>query len=141
MGFNLTKNNVAQKSEVGYEFELKMPGTGDPTGAFITVRGDQSKVVKEHGRKTYNALQAKANMARKRGKDPEEITLEDAEDMSIESAAMKIISWRGIEEGEGKSATEVPFSVENAQRILREHQWIREQVTEEASQLLNFLKS
>ena len=39
MGLNLSKNNLAEKAEAGFEFEVTMPGSGEPLGAFITEIG------------------------------------------------------------------------------------------------------
>ena len=62
------------------------------------------------------------------------MSLEDAEDMAIESCITRIISWRGL----GEAGVEIPFTKENVERILREHSWIRTQIMEESDQLLNF---
>jgi len=131
--FDLKLNNVSEQSEAGHEFELVYPITQEKTGAFIKVRGSQSPKAKAHARKKYAEYRLREQMAKRKGKE-EIITLDEAEDMAIESAIVRIISWRGIAE-EGK---EVPFTKENAERILREHVWIREAVQEAADQLLNF---
>ena len=47
---------------------------------------------------------------------------------------VRIIDWKGILE----DGAEVPFTKENATRILTEHSFIREQVMEAAGDLLNF---
>lgn len=127
--------NVSQQSESGYEFELKLPVVGTPTGAFVTVRGDQSPTVRNYNKKKFNEFEVKRKQATRRGREVEDITLEEAEELSIESAINRIITWKGITEGK----TEIPFSEENAKRILKEHDWIREQVMEESSNLSNFL--
>lgn len=131
MGFDLSKKNLSEIAETGFEFELRLPGSGEKTGAFIKVRGDQSKIVKNYQRKKFDEMQARQRSKRKN----DDITLEEAEDMAVESAVVRIISWKGIEEG-GK---EVPFSKEAATRILTEHSWIREAVQEVASEQVNFL--
>lgn len=130
---DLSKNNFAEAAESGYEFELKLP-TGELTGAFVTIRGDQSKTVKAYQRKKFNDYKAKEQAAKRRGKDPEEITLDEAEELAVESAIVRIIDWRGITDG----GEEVKFTKENAQNILKEHTWIRDQISEEASLLNNF---
>lgn len=135
--FDLSKNNLAEIAEAGYEFELKMPGSGEPTGAFVTVRGAQSKAVKAFARKLYNEFRMKEQAAKRRGKEVEDLTLEEAEDLAAETAVVRIISWKGIAD-QGK---EVPFTKENAIAILKEHAWIREQVMEESDQLINFQPS
>lgn len=130
---DLAKNNFAQSAELGYEFELKLP-TGENTGAFIKVRGDQSASVKAFARRKYNELKAKETAARRRGKEPDEMTLEDAEEMAIEAAIVRVISWRGITE----NGEVVPFTAENAARVFKDHPWIREQISEESALLVNF---
>jgi len=134
MSLDLAKTNLADAADAGYEFEIKLPGSGDPTGAFITVRGEMSKVVKNYSRQKFREFQLKEQQAKRRGKESQEMTLEEAEDLAIETALVRVIDWRGITEN-GK---DVPFTKENAERIFREHSWIREQVMEESGQLLNF---
>lgn len=134
MTFDLAKNNFAEMAEVGYEFELKLPVTDEGTGAFIKVRGDDSKTVKSFGRRKLAEYQARAAAAKKRGKEPDDLTYEEAEDVAIEAAIIRIIDWRGINDGGEK----VVFTKESADKILREHSWIREQIMEESAQVLNF---
>lgn len=134
MTFDLKNHNYTQIAEAGYEFELKLPGTNEGTGAFITVRGDQSKTVKTFGRKKYAEFKLREQQAKRRGKEPEDMTLEEAEELSVESATVRIISWKNITEN-GK---EVPFTKENAERILKEYPFIKDQILEEAGSLLNF---
>jgi hypothetical protein len=62
------------------------------------------------------------------------MTLEEAEELSIESAVIRVIAWENITEN-GK---EVVLTKENAERIFKEYSWIKDQVMEEAGQLLNF---
>lgn len=131
--FDLSKNDFSKTAEAGYEFELKTP-VGESTGAFITVRGELSPAVKNYGRKKYNEFKMKEQAAKRRGKEVEELTLEEAEELAIESALVRVISWRGIA-NEGK---EVPFTKEVASEIFKNHPWIREQVMQESSELLNF---
>lgn len=128
MGFDISKRDLTEIAEAGYEFELLLPGSGEKTDAFVKVRGDQSKIVKNYTRKKYDEIGV-----RSKRKTP--VTLEEAEEFAVEGAVIRIISWRGIEE-DGK---EVPFTVENATRILSKHSWIREQIQEAASEQLNFL--
>jgi hypothetical protein len=135
MAFDLSKNNFAEKAESGYEFELLIPEIQEKTGAFIKVRGADSPKVKAHGRRKFQEMQMKEQQAKRKGKEVDPITLDEAEEMAIESALVRIISWKGFEE-EGK---ELPFNEENARKVLTEHSWIREQVLNESNQLTNFI--
>ena len=134
MAFDLAKHNYTEIAEEGYKFELKLPGTGEGTGVFITVRGDQSKTVKAFGRKKYSEFKLREQQAKRRGKEVDDMTLEEAEELSIESAVIRVIAWENITEN-GK---EVVLTKENAERIFKEYSWIKDQVMEEAGQLLNF---
>lgn len=134
--FDLKKMNIADLSEKGYEFELKIPEIGTPTGAFLTVKGDNSKTVRNYTKKQFEVMQSKAKQARKRGKEVEEITLSEAEDMAVEAAIVRLVDWKGIVE-DGK---EVKFNEENVRRILKEHPWIRQAIMDESEQLSNFVK-
>jgi hypothetical protein len=130
---DLKVKNLSETSEAGYEFELVWPPTGERTGAFVKVRGAESKVARAYARKKYTEYRQKEITAKRKGRE-EEMSLEDAEDMAIESCITRIISWRGL----GEAGTEVPFTKENAERILREHSWIRTEVMNASDELLNF---
>ena len=131
---DLKVQNLAEQSETGYEFELLYPGSKEKTGAFVKVRGAQSKTVRAYSRKKYNEYRVREQAAKRRGKEQEDITLDEAEDLAIESAIVRIIGWKGITEG----GVEVPFTKENAERVLREHSWIREEITLNSDELINF---
>lgn len=132
MAFDIVKTNLAEIAEAGYEFEVKLPD-GSPTDYFITVRGTQSPKVKAFSKKVFNQMQIKEQQAKRKGKDVD-FSLEDAEDMAIESAVVRIVSWKGLEE-DGK---EIKHSEDNAKRIMRELDWVRAQVLEEADIAANF---
>ena len=127
---NLSKTNVAQLEEAGYEFELIVPDTVEGTGAFIKVRGKDSKIARQHSRKMFQEAQMKEQKARRQGKDAPQPTLEEIEESINKTAYLRIISWRGMSE-DGK--TELPFNEENALRILNEHDWIRTAVLENSN--------
>jgi hypothetical protein len=130
---DLSQKNFSVSAEAGFEFELKLP-TGEATGAFVTVRGEQSKIVKQYGRRKFSEMQMKEQAAKRRGKEVEPMSLDDIEELSVESAIVRIIGWKGIT----NAGKEVPFSKEAATEILKEHSWIREQVMEESNNLHNF---
>lgn len=130
---DLKVKNLSETSEVGYEHELQYPGTNERTGAFVKVRGAESKIARAYARKKYTEYRQKEVMAKRKGRD-EEMSLDDAEDMAIETAITRIISWRGIAE----DGVEIPFTKENAERVLREHSWIRTEVMNASEDLLNF---
>lgn len=133
--FDLSKTNISEMSEEGYRFELVIPEINKPTGAFVTVRGDSSKTVKAFARKQFESMQAKAKQARRRGKDAEDMSLQEAEDIAIESAYVRLMGWEGI----GEKGKLLEFNEENAKAVLKEHTWIRQAILDEAALLANFV--
>lgn len=136
MSLDLGRTNLSEMAEAGYEFELKLPEVNTPTGAFVTVRGAMSPVVKAFARKKFTEMQNREQMAKKRGRTPDEMGIEDLEAMAVESAVTRIISWKGISE----NGVEIPFTKEVAEKILNKHSWIREQILAESDMLGNFIK-
>jgi ribosomal protein L15 len=133
--FDLKKNNLSDKAEAGYEFEVVIPETFEATGFFVTVRGEQSPVVKAYGRRKFQEYQQREQIAKRKGKEVDQMTLDEAEELAVESAVIRVISWRGLAE----DGQEIKFSKEEAERVLTEHAWIREQILENSGNLRNFL--
>lgn len=133
MAFDVKKQDFSAAAEIGYEFELKLP-TGAGSGAYLTVIGSQSPTVKQYAKRKFQEYQQRQQIAKRKGKE-EEISLDEAEELAIEGALVRLVGWRGITE-EGK---EVKFSKEKAREILTQHSWIREQIMEESDFVGNFV--
>ena len=73
-------------------------------------------------------------MLKRKGKEDEQISLEEAEEMAVENALVRLVGWEGISE-DGK---EVKFSKEKAREVLTNHNWVREQIISESQDVLNF---
>jgi hypothetical protein len=133
MAFDLIKQDFSKAAEEGFTFELKLP-TGASSGAKLTVIGDMSPSVKNYSRKKFAEFQMKQSIAKRKGRDVEEMSLEEAEELAVESALVRLVNWQGIEE----EGSDVPFSKEKAKEVLMQHSWIREAVMQESSDLTNF---
>lgn len=131
--FDLKKNDPAKAAEVGFEFAVVLPD-GTETDAKITVRGANSPTVRNYSRRVYQEFKTKEQQAKRRGREPEEMTLEEAERLAAETAAVRVISWQGIAE----DGQEVKFSQAEAERIFKEYPFIREQVMEQSENIFNF---
>lgn len=132
MTFDLKKQNPADAAEAGYTFEVTTPA-GDKTGIKISVRGEHSPAVRNHGRKVYQEMKMKEQQAKRKGREYE-LDLDEAEEMSVDAAVIRTIGWGGIVE-DGK---EVKFSKDEAKRVYAEYSWIREQVLEQSNNIFNF---
>lgn len=134
MGFDIKQNNLSEKAETGYEFEVKLPD-GTSTDFFITVRGTMSPVVKKYSKELFNKQQVKELQLKRKGKTNELIDLDELEETVIETAVVRILTWRGLEE----DGDVVPFSKEAAIKLMTEHAWIREQVMDQSDDAANFI--
>lgn len=133
--FDLSKNDPAKLSEAGYTFNLELPN-GTVTDAKITVRGSSSPAVKNYGRRKYQEFKQREAAAKRRGREPEDLTLEEAEALAVEAAVIRTISWEGM----GEDGKEVVFSPEEAERLYTKYPFIRAQVTEKADDINNFFR-
>lgn len=133
---DLKKNDPAVKAEAGFTFNLELPDGTIAEKTTITVRGAQSPAVKNYGRKVYQEFKMKEQAAKRRGKEVEELSLEDAEELAVESAVVRVIGWSGI----GEDGKEIPFSKEECTRILTAYPFIRMQVMEQSDNILNFFR-
>ena len=61
--------------------------------------------------------------------------IEEAEATLVDSAVVRIITWRGLEE-DGAVVEPTP---ENFKRIMTELDWVRSQVIEESDNAANFI--
>ncbi len=135
MALNLSVLNVSEVSESGIDIELVHPATGEGLDAWVRVRGKDSRTVQNHARKVMNDMQKREKIAKGKNKDAD-MSIEELEMLAVERAVIRIISWRGIEE----DGQPVPFTVENATRILKDNPWIREQVLENSDDLTGFFR-
>ena len=135
MALNLSVLNVSEVSESGIDVELVHPATGEGLDAWVRVRGKDSRTVQNHARKVVNDMQKREKIARGKNKDAD-MSIEELEMLAVERAVVRIISWRGIEE----DGQPVPFTVENATRVLKDNPWIREQVLENSDDLTGFFR-
>lgn len=135
MPFDLASPTLAQASEQGHTFDLMLPD-GTPADVTITVRGPEAEAVRAVLKRQLAQQQSRNLMARRRGKDPDPITLEEAESDSIDLAVAHTLAWTGITE----NGAAVPCTPENARRLYKAQAWIRRDVIDTAAQLGNFVR-
>lgn len=137
MSFDLSRiPSVATASEAGHSFEPVYPGTTQPIGATITVRGPRSAAVRDHARRKYGQAQAREQAARKIGRPSDPMQLDELEESLVELAVVYTVGWAGIDQ----AGAAVPFSAEAARQLYTDHPWIREQVIEQAQDLGKFIR-
>ena len=134
MAFDIKKTNLAEQAETGYEFEVKLPD-GAGTDFFITVRGNLSPKIKKYSKDLFNKMQIEDQRNKRKGKSTDLIDLDDAEQTLVESASVRVITWKGLED-DGVVVEPTP---ENIKRIMTELDWVRSQVLEESDNNANFI--
>lgn len=132
MAFDIIKQDFSKSAEIGYEFELKLP-TGAGSGAYLTVIGEQSSTARQYAKRKFQEYQQRQQIAKRKNRD-DDFTLEEAEEIAVETALVRLVGWKGLTE-DGK---EVKFDKEKAREILKQHSWIRDQIMEESADILNF---
>ena len=122
--------NLSAAADDGCDLVLQHPITGDDLDGVIRIRGDKSKHVQAFSRKRVNELQKRERMQKGKGKDTD-LSIEELEQMHIESGIARVISWKNIK----KDGEDLPFTKENAEVVFKEYPWILEQILENSSNL------
>lgn len=133
---DLSKNNPKDLADIGYEFNL-LDAYGEPTDAYITVRGEASRSVGAFTHKAMKEYLLRTEAQKRKGLSEVAATIENMEPnkkFDIDSAVARVISWRGL----GDNSGEIEFSVEACSRLLEEYDFIRKQVLEQSSFVDNF---
>ena len=125
--------NLGIQADDGFDLVLQHPITGDDLDGVIRVRGDKSRAVQQFSRKRITEMQKRERIQKGKGKDTD-LTIEELEAMAVESAIVRVISWKNIK----KDGEELPFTKENAEVIFKDYDWIRQQVMEASEELKNF---
>lgn len=142
MAFNINKTNPREEAEVGTEFELVHPVSGKPLDGFIKVRGAISSVVEDFGIKQYEERELKKKLSKSKKKvetEDDTLSIKELLDLSFKNAAVRVISWRGIELG--APGVETPCTPENVEKLLKEQPWVRQQIIDASDSVGNFTEN
>jgi hypothetical protein len=130
-GISLESLDITKPSEIGFEFEYISEANNKPTGVFFTVLGSNSNKVQEWTRKELNRRRQREAMNAKRGKD-NVVLIEDDEEFGVQSAVIRVVSWRGITE---------ECTPANVRRLCELNPEILGQIIKNSNELSNFIKS
>jgi hypothetical protein len=128
---SLESLDICKPCEQGFEFEYISEADSKPSGIFITILGSHAEKVKTWVRRELNRMRQREALMIKKGKD-EIRQIEDDEQFAIESAAIRIIGWRGITQD---------YTPQLAITLCDINPEIRKQVIEKSDELANFIKS
>lgn len=159
---DLADLDTAKASDKGAEIELLHPTKQTPLGIFVTVLGKDSEVFKSQVKSDINAAVRKEAFAKRRGKNIDPMTAEEAEEKAIELLVLCTLGWRSetyerdsndaiVKDGDGKrkvlanepsitlGGEKLSFSVINAKRVYTDFVWFRRQVDDAIGDLENFI--
>lgn len=155
VAFDLASLDTGKASDDGAEVELTHPISGAPLGMFINVLGKHSQVFRDHLKERTNARLRKDALARRRGKDPETPTAEQAEAEAVELLTLCTLGWRTetyeLDANKKKvvksneptlllNGEQLTFNANNATMLYDSMIWVREQVDAFIGDLENFIK-
>ena len=125
--------NLSAQADEGFDLQLVHPATHEKLDGVIRIRGDKSKAVQAFARKRINEMQKRERMQKGKNQSTD-LTMEELEEMAIESAVVRVISWKNIT----KDGVELPFTKENAAQVFKDYDWIRTQIMGASEELMNF---
>jgi hypothetical protein len=131
MSLSIDSFDIISPCNLPGEFEYVDPRTGKGTGVVLSVVGAHSDAVKTWVRKSINAARVRNAAATASGREVVR-TFEEDEADSIESAAVRVVDWKGITE---------PFSRENAVRLCTINPDIKREIIAFSDNLANFINS
>ena len=131
---DLNSLNLTAQADAGYVMPVLSPFDDmEIPGMTIRIRGDKSTVVHAYERKRLNELQKRERVLAGKQKDTS-FSFEELEEMAVDAAVVRIMSWTGMSEG----GQELAFTEENAAYLMKKYSWMRDQVREAAKEVDNF---
>lgn len=112
-------------------FDLEVLNTkGVKTGLTLQVLGSESEKVQDWTNRQANRIRTQATQKSVSGKDKVR-TAEEDDEYIVESAAIRIVGWKGLKED---------FTKDNATRLMARNVHIRMQVLQASNDLGNYSK-
>lgn len=122
---------VAQCAQ-GHEFELKNMDGHTGTGITLIVQGRHSTEVSKWNGALMRKLTTEAQMAQRKGKQPEPKTLDELQEQNIDGASVRVIGWKGVKQEFDRAKLKAALK--------RNPHWI-DQIISESDDLGNFTKA
>lgn len=131
---DLNSLNLTEQGDAGYTMQVVHPiDKTDIPGMTVRVRGDKSATVQAFERKRLTELTKREKVLRGKQKDTD-FTIEEMEELAIQSAVIRVMSWTGFKE----NGEELACTPENLAYVMKKYSWLREQIKEAAEDLENF---
>lgn len=128
---DITAFNAIAESEQGFDMELKATdGTG--TGVILTVIGRYSDAVQKWSKKVFSDYQQELNLAKRKGKEPPEKSIDELRAQNIEGALVRVIGWKNVKQ---------EFSKDLLKQVLANNPHWVDAIIEESDNAANFTKA
>ncbi len=128
---DITQFNAVAESEAGFELEMK--GTdGADLGFSFHILGRHSDVVQKWAKGEFQKAQREELIAKRKGKEPEPLSLDELKEKNLEGAAIRVTAWTGVDNA---------FSKDLLRQVLANNpHWI-DQIIEASNNDGNFTKA
>ena len=128
---DITSFSAVKDSEQGYDLVMKTPD-GQDTEIIFTILGKYAEAVQKWSKKIYTEYQRNNEIAKRKGKEPEQKSLEELKEQNIEGAIIRVSGWKNVQQ---------EFSKEILKQALQENpNWV-DQIIEESDNAGNFTKA
>lgn len=134
---DLSSLDTVAACDKGAKIELRHPVTNEPLGVFITVLGRDSQAFRDHMRTAINDRLRRESVAKRRGREPDLMTVEVGEAEAIDLLVVCTVGWEGVT----YKGQPLEFSVPNAKTLYADLPWVRSQVDAAIGDLENFMKA
>lgn len=134
---DLSALDTVAACDKGARIELRHPVTSEALGVFITVLGKDSQAFRDHLRTAINERLRKEALAKKRGREPDVMTVEVGEAEAIDLLVVCTVGWEGVT----YKGQPLEFNVPNAKTLYADLPWVRKQIDEAIGDLENFMTS
>jgi hypothetical protein len=128
---DITSFNAIKDSEQGYDLEMKTPD-GQDTGIIFTILGKYAEPVQKWSKKVFTEYQRDLDIAKRKGKEPEQKSIDELRAQNIEGAIVRVIGWKNVKQ---------EFSAELLQTVLVNNPHFVDQIVEESDNAGNFTKA
>ena len=128
---DITAFNAIAESEQGFEMNMKATD-GSETGVIFIIIGRYSDAVQKWSKKVFSEYQMELNLAKRKGKEPPEKTIDELREQNVQGAMVRVIGWKNVKQ---------EFSKELLQQVLANNPHWVDAIIEESDNAANFTKA
>ena len=123
--------NAVAESEQGFDLMMKATD-GTDTGVIFTIIGRYSDSVQKWSKKVFAEYQQEINLAKRKGKEPPEKSIDELREQNTEGAMVRVIGWKNVKQ---------EFSHDLLKQVLKNNPHWVDAIIDESDNAANFTKA